>query len=33
MESYPVSKIDAIIDSMPKRIDMVIKSKGQRIKY
>ena len=31
--NYDACKIDAIIDSMNKRMDMVIKSKGQRIKY
>ena len=31
--NYDVCTIDAIIDSMNKRMDMVIKSKGQRIKY
>lgn len=31
--SYPSEVIDKTIESMPKRIDMVIKSKGQRTKY
>ena len=33
MQTYSVDIIDAIIESMPKRVDMVIKRKGQRIKY
>ena len=30
---YPAAKIDRTIESMPKRIDQVIKRKGQRTKY
>jgi hypothetical protein len=30
---YSTAVIDRTIDSMPKRIDMVVKKKGQRIKY
>ena len=33
MEDYDVLKINKIIDSMPKRIAMVLKGKGIRIKY
>lgn len=33
MKAYPADKIDDIIKSMPKRINMVLKAKGQRIKY
>ena len=31
--SYPTLKINRIIDSMDKRINMIIERKGQRIKY
>ena len=30
---YPIEKINKTIESMPKRIDLVIKGKGQRLKY
>ena len=33
LEEFPSEKIDKIIDSMEKRIGMIIKAKGQRIKY
>ena len=33
LKSYPVSTIDRIIESMDKRIELIIKSKGRRIKY
>lgn len=33
IKNFDACKIDAIIESMNKRMDMVIKSKGQRIKY
>ena len=33
MTSFPAEKIDKIIDTMPGRVDMIIKSKGQRIRY
>lgn len=33
MLEYPKSKVDKIIESMSTRVDMVIKAKGQRIKY
>lgn len=31
--NYPVDKINKTIESMPKRIQLVIKKKGQRLKY
>lgn len=31
--NFPSATIDKLIDSMPKRVDMVIKSQGQRIRY
>ena len=33
MENFPAEKIDHIIDSMDKRIDLILKCKGRRIKY
>ena len=33
VRNFPSSTIDAIIDSMDKRITQVIKANGQRIKY
>ena len=33
LRQFPVDKINNIIDSMPKRIDMVLAAKGRRIKY
>ena len=33
VKMFPCSTIDAIINSMDKRIGLVIKAKGQRIKY
>lgn len=33
LRRFPVNTINKIIDSMPKRIDMVLKAKGRRIKY
>ena len=30
---FPIEKIDSIIDTMPKRMHMVIENKGQRLKY
>ena len=33
MLSFPVKVIDKIISTMDKRINMVLKAKGQRIKY
>lgn len=33
MENYPCDKIDKIIDTMDKRIDLILKNKGRRIKY
>ena len=33
MESYPADKIDKTIDSMDKRINLVIENKGYRTKY
>ena len=33
MENFPTSIIDKTIDSMDKRIGLIIKSKGQRTKY
>ena len=33
MENFPTSIIDNTIESMDKRISLIIKSKGQRIKY
>ena len=31
--SFPSADIDKIIDTMPKRIDLIIEAKGQRIRY
>lgn len=31
--SFPAEKIDKIIDTMPGRVDLIIKAKGQRIRY
>ena len=31
--NWPVSKINNIIESMPRRMDMVVKGRGQRTKY
>ena len=33
LESFPVGRITRLIESMPKRIAMVLKAKGQRIRY
>ena len=33
MKEYSIKKIDRIIDSMEKRITMILKAKGNRIKY
>ena len=33
LESFSIRKIDRTIESMNKRIGMIIKSKGQRTKY
>lgn len=33
IKSYPIEKIDKLIDTMDKRIEMIIKAKGRRIKY
>ena len=33
MIEYPVEEIDEIIETMDKRIEMVLKAKGMRIKY
>ena len=33
LEAYPYGEIDKIIESMDKRMGLVIKAKGQRIKY
>ena len=33
LEEYPVEPINNIIKSMPKRIDMILKEKGNRIRY
>ena len=33
IQSIPVDVIDRTIDSLPGRVEMVIKSKGHRIKY
>ena len=30
---YPAAKIDKIIETMAKRIEMMMKAKGMRIKY
>ena len=33
LHSIPVENVNNLIRSMPKRIDMVIRNKGKRIKY
>ena len=33
MMEYPMKHIDAMIESMPKRVNMVLYNRGQRIKY
>jgi len=33
MKDFPVEKINNLIGSMDKRIEMVIKAKGKRIRY
>ena len=33
IHSIPIDIIDRTIQSLPKRVEMVIKSKGDRIKY
>lgn len=33
MTEYPASEVDKIINSMPKRINAVLKFKGRRLKY
>ena len=33
LENFPIKTINRIIDSMPRRVKMVIKRKGQRIRY
>lgn len=33
MSDYPIDKINRLIESMPKRIRMVIKAGGKRIRY
>jgi len=33
LESFSVAAIDKIIESMPRRVDMILKRRGQRLKY
>ena len=33
IETYPVAQIDKVIETMDKRITMILNSKGHRIKY
>ena len=33
MLNFPINLIDTIIESMPKRIHIIIKNKGERLKY
>ena len=33
LESYDIGRIDRLIESMPNRVRLVLKAKGQRIRY
>ena len=33
LQSFDSGIIDTIIETMPKRLDMILKARGQRIKY